>query len=330
MGEIVKPDTEEEKQCFKILDDLDHIGSHVKGSITNKKYMRNEIWSLVAFKGAPSWFITFSPADNKHPICLYYADKDIKFRPEIRSSAVRDLLVLQNPIAAARFFDYLVKMTIKHVLGVGSDHAGLYGNTSAYYGTVEQQGRLTLHMHMLLWIDGALSPQDIRDRIMKSDSKFQLDLVKYLESCHIGQFITGNMNEIAVRTPRASDDDPNYHSVIPLNPSVDIDPNYKNPTETLPLSPPPRCQAKHTMDQSDISPCMDCDRLADWWSQFENTTDNLLYKSNIHTCRQSNPKKTKPKKGETMTKDGETIGTESIPNDTPEQNNDTKAARNGP
>ncbi len=41
-GEIVKPETEEEKQCFKILEDLDHIASHVKGSITNKKYMRNE------------------------------------------------------------------------------------------------------------------------------------------------------------------------------------------------------------------------------------------------------------------------------------------------
>ncbi len=126
-GEIVKPETEGEKQCFKILEDLDHIASHVKGSITNKKYMRNEIWSLVAFKGAPSWLITFSPADNKHPICLYYADKNVKFSPEIRSSAVRDLLVLQNPIAAARFFDMLVKMTIKHVFGVGVDHPGLYG-----------------------------------------------------------------------------------------------------------------------------------------------------------------------------------------------------------
>ncbi len=87
----------------------------------------------------------------------------------------------------------LVKMTIKHVFGVGVDHPGLYGKTSAYYGTVEQQGRLTLHMHMLLWIDGALSPQDIRDRIMKSNSKFQLELVKYLESCHMGEFMTGNM-----------------------------------------------------------------------------------------------------------------------------------------
>ena len=47
---------------------------------------------------------------------------------------------------------------IKHVLGVGMNHPGYFGGTEAYYGTVEQQGRLTLHLHLLLWIKGALSP----------------------------------------------------------------------------------------------------------------------------------------------------------------------------
>jgi hypothetical protein len=61
-GEKIQPDTDEEKLCFQLIKDLDHVGGHVKGSITNKKYMRNEIWSLISFIGAPSWFITFSPA----------------------------------------------------------------------------------------------------------------------------------------------------------------------------------------------------------------------------------------------------------------------------
>jgi hypothetical protein len=46
---------------------------------------------------------------------------------------------------------------------VGQEHPGLYGKTAAYYGAVEQQGRLTLHLHMLLWILNSLSPQEIRD-----------------------------------------------------------------------------------------------------------------------------------------------------------------------
>src|SRR5437660_10353935 len=66
-GEKVTPETDDEKLCFQLIKDLDHVGGHVKGSLTNKKYMRNEIWSLISAVEAPSWFITFSPADNMHP-----------------------------------------------------------------------------------------------------------------------------------------------------------------------------------------------------------------------------------------------------------------------
>jgi len=70
-------------------------------------------------------------------------------------------LIANNPVASARFFHFMMKAFIKHVLGVDTDHPGIYGDTVAYYGTVEQQGRLTLHIHMLLWIRGALTPQEI-------------------------------------------------------------------------------------------------------------------------------------------------------------------------
>jgi hypothetical protein len=38
-GEKIKPQTPEEKACYQIIHDLDHVGIHVQGSITNKKYM---------------------------------------------------------------------------------------------------------------------------------------------------------------------------------------------------------------------------------------------------------------------------------------------------
>ena len=161
-GEKVKGDSQEEKDCLQIIHHLDHIGGHVKGSITRKKYMRNEIWSLIAFQGAPTWYITLSPADNKHPISLYYADTKEQFTPILRSKSEKDSSIADNPVASAQFFHFLIEAFIKHVVGVDTDHSGLYGNTS-YYGTVKQQGHLTLHLHMLLWIRGALTPQEIWD-----------------------------------------------------------------------------------------------------------------------------------------------------------------------
>jgi len=141
-GERVKPETEAEKACFKLLSDIDTIGGCIKGSLTSKKFMRNEVWSLILYIGAPSWFIPLSPTDINHPICIYFADKNITFKPEMYFKKADEAywLVTSNPVAAACFFHMMVENFIKHVLGFGEKHRGFYGEMEAYYGTVEQQG----------------------------------------------------------------------------------------------------------------------------------------------------------------------------------------------
>jgi hypothetical protein len=273
-GERVKPETEEEKLCFKLINDLDHVNGHVPGSITQKKYMRNEIWSLISYYGAPSWFITFSPADNMHPISLYFADTQETFNPTLRPENERYRLIAENPVAGARFFNFIVEMFIKHVLGVNQDHPGLYGKTAAYYATVEQQGRLTLHLHMLLWILNSLSPQEIRDRIMDPNSDFQKRIVEYLESVHVGEFMTGTMDEVKEKV------DENMKAK-----------EYRDPTQTLPDAPPEPTDC-------DCNKCESCENTASWWQNFKNTVDDLILRSNVHKCRTSIPADEKKQKKE--------------------------------
>ena len=186
-----------ENDCFKIIKDLDYVSSHVPGSLTSRKQMRSEAWSMMSYLGAPSWFITFAPADINHQICLYYADTKQEIYPKFREYDDRVRLIANNPVAGARFFKMMVELFIEHVLGVGTNHHGVYGKTSGYYGTVEQQGRLTLHLHMLVWIRNSLTPQEIRTRIMDPNSDFQQRMVQYLESVRIGEFTTGTMEEIS-------------------------------------------------------------------------------------------------------------------------------------
>ena len=89
----------------RILSDIDAVGGCVKGSLTAKKYMLNNVWSLISYIGAPSWFITLSPADINHPICIYFADKNITFKPELYFKNADDAYrVTSNPVAAALFF----------------------------------------------------------------------------------------------------------------------------------------------------------------------------------------------------------------------------------
>ncbi len=169
----VTPETDSEKECFRLLGDIEYVASNVDGSVSNRRRMRSEIQSLTCYLGAPSWFITFAPADVKHPIALYYASDNLTYYPSFLEKNERTRLIANNPVAGAKFFKFMVDMFIKHVLGYAHERNGFYGKTSGYYGTVEQQGRLTLHMHMLIWLKHSLTPQQIRDNILDPNSDFQ-------------------------------------------------------------------------------------------------------------------------------------------------------------
>ena len=109
---------EDEKECLKLIHDIDYIGAHVPGSITSKKRMRNEIWSLTSSLGAPNWFITYAPADIHHPIAIYFADTKQTIYPPIVPASKRIELIASNPVAGARFFKFITDTFIQNVLGV--------------------------------------------------------------------------------------------------------------------------------------------------------------------------------------------------------------------
>ncbi|KZS86367.1 hypothetical protein SISNIDRAFT_476482 [Sistotremastrum niveocremeum HHB9708] len=139
-GERVVPTSTEEKECFKVLDDLNHMGSFVPGSHGTKRDMKRELWSLVSYVGAPSWFITFTPSDLNHPLALYMADNEQRFEIKLRTAEDKRSLIGHNAVACARFFNFIVSAFIKYILRWETSGIGLFGKTGAFYGTVEQQG----------------------------------------------------------------------------------------------------------------------------------------------------------------------------------------------
>jgi hypothetical protein len=150
------------------------------------------------------------------------------------------------------------EMFIKNVLGVQTNHAGLYGDTVCYYGRVEQQGCLTLHLH-LLWIIGSLTPQEICDKVMDVNSDFQKKLVEYLESLCVGQFLTGTKSEVSDNVTAALKDD-----------------NYVDSTSTLPYMPPYCSQCKGQCNFQHVE-------QSNWWEKFKTCVDDILLRSNINS-----------------------------------------------
>ena len=155
----------------------------------------------------------------------------------------------------------MVNLLLKHVLGVGADHKGVYGDTAGYYGTVEQQGRLSLHLHMLVWIRNSLTPQEIRDRLLDPKSTFQQKMIEYLEGVHMGEFMTGTMAEVQERLDKEKESK-----------------DYIPATQLLPQPPPEnKCKTK-------CGTCDDCEKMKAFWQHFKYTVDEIVYSVNRHFC----------------------------------------------
>lgn len=189
-GEM-KFDRQDEKDVLHLMRDVHMVNSTVMGSGASRMKMRNEIRAMIASLGAPSFFITINPADVYNPLVKLLAGDEIdidKLLPEqIPNYMEQSILIAKDPVLAARFFHIYMKAFFSAILLVDPRHKNLLspsilGATKGYYGTVEAQGRGSLHCHMLIWLEGGLGPSEIRNRILADpDGLFAQSLISYIE-----------------------------------------------------------------------------------------------------------------------------------------------------
>ncbi|KAJ3549575.1 hypothetical protein NM688_g5163 [Phlebia brevispora] len=266
---ILRPENEAEKCCMEVVHLLDFVAGKVPVSNTQKKYQRNEIRGLMYEKGLPLWFFTFAPAEHMNSIALVMnglmnEDEYQKMIIPMESDRLRS--IADNPVACAKFFHFLVKTFLCVVLRVSEERTGLFGKTSAYYGTVESQGRLTLHLHLLIWIENALTLQQIHDKLLANETEFREQLTAWLESCHQGEFSTGSMKDIYARRVARSE-------CPPVDPIEDIEnleedeQDEQNPVLRKPRHP------GYSKDQEE---------LTEWFNSVRAETDDIALRCNRH------------------------------------------------
>ncbi|CAF5122410.1 unnamed protein product [Rotaria sp. Silwood1] len=83
-------------------------------------------------------------------------------------------IITSHPVATAKFFHLLVS-NILNTMIIG----GVLGPIKAYFGTVESQGRGSLHLHLLMWLNHDMKPADLKEKIQ--DASFREKLKAYLE-----------------------------------------------------------------------------------------------------------------------------------------------------
>jgi len=109
---------------------------------------------------------------------LYFAgaklDLDNILTEQLMNTYQRAEIIASHPVAAAKFFHILITSILETMI-VG----GVLGPIKAYFGTVESQGRGSLHLHLLIWLDHDMKPADMKEKIQNAD--FREKLKAYLE-----------------------------------------------------------------------------------------------------------------------------------------------------
>ncbi len=167
------------------------VSSHIVGSMASKMVMRNEIQGLTIDQGIPCFYITINPADTFNPLVRFLAGEEIdvdRLLPDHLLEYLRQkYLVAKNPFMGARFFNIYMKVFISSVLSFCSgdsdleQEGGALGHVKAYYGCVEAQGHGTLHCHMLVWLEGGMNPNEIKDQLQGGDSQLCERLLAFLD-----------------------------------------------------------------------------------------------------------------------------------------------------
>ncbi|CAF1337139.1 unnamed protein product [Adineta steineri] len=154
------------------------VGGNVMGSAYSRAALRNQIHGLIFNQGLPSIFMTINPADIHSRVALYFAgvnlDLDTIIPEIIPSTYERAQIIASHPVATARFFNVLISSILKCMV-----EKGVLGPIKAYFGTVENQGRGSLHLHILMWLDHDLTPSQLKELVQNEE--FRKGLLNYLE-----------------------------------------------------------------------------------------------------------------------------------------------------
>ncbi|CAF4052892.1 unnamed protein product [Adineta steineri] len=166
------------KALGKLVNHIKTIGGRVMGSAYSRTSLRTHLHAMIFNQSLPNIFLTLNPADIHSPVALYFAgvklDLDNVQAEQLMDAYKRAEIIASHPVATAKFFHILISNILDTmILG------GVVGPVKAYFGTVESQGRGSLHLHLLIWLNHDLKPADMKNKIQ--DPSFRENLIAYLE-----------------------------------------------------------------------------------------------------------------------------------------------------
>ena len=173
-----------------LRDQLGAVRTRVKGTDESRQHVRSKIWGTNLIFNPPTIWLTVNPADSQDPIAQVFAGVEIDLDdfcntigPDNNQRATN---VAGDPFSSAKYFHFIVECILEILFGIKKQSSGriqrkegIFGKVQSYIGTVEAQGRGTLHLHMLLWLKDAPSASEIKTAL--KSVKFREKLIAFIK-----------------------------------------------------------------------------------------------------------------------------------------------------
>jgi hypothetical protein len=147
------------------------IWAKVIGTDESRIQICSLIWGMCVKKNPPSLWLTINLADTQDPIALVLCGEEIDLDHfSSIDHCTNAAAVAADPFASAAFFHLMINAVLEHLLGIKgfgrnqclAREKGIFGFVDSFIGTVEAQGRGTLHLHMLLWLQGSVPSSQMK------------------------------------------------------------------------------------------------------------------------------------------------------------------------
>ena len=180
--------------------------TEVVGTDGARAKLRHEQNGFALAFGASGGFLTPNLADVRSPLVVTLHGGGTEERYEVnladeisKMPSAREMLqvIAEDPVAQARFFIISMRLFCEHVLGAGpfddvlrhngwlegsafpdgfaaSGLGGAFGMIAAFHGPVEEQARLSIHPHILLWFTSSTSQAWLRNILRHNTEEAQL------------------------------------------------------------------------------------------------------------------------------------------------------------
>jgi hypothetical protein len=182
--------TVKQKSAFELLSYVNVISAHQPGSHASKLKCRSTIRDYMGYWGIAHVYLTINLcAAHSQIFQISFGGCSVdltKQYPSLVPHGERAIRVAMDPIAAADFYEFCVRVMFQDLFGwdfdrhCSSEEGGILGKLDVHYSMTEVMEWGGLHRHFLLWLQNRLNPSDVH-RKMEEDLVYKQYFFDFFE-----------------------------------------------------------------------------------------------------------------------------------------------------